>query len=256
VTRALVVLALVATPALADPRSTQAKADTLFEQGQAHYQAGEYQAAIPLFEEAYGLVHDPVYLFNIAQSYRKVADCFNAFEYYNRYLAQDPTSKQRDKVTAWLRELQPCVEQRHKEQEDALDAEALRRDAERRRIEAAKPRFADVDRGGPFRIAGIATASAGVIGLAAGVAFSIRGSNLQNELQTTCAKGCNWSDPAIRDKDSAGTRANVYAAIGWIGGGGAVLGGVGLYMLGRNRFEHVQITPVNGGATIGASASF
>jgi tetratricopeptide (TPR) repeat protein len=254
VTRALVVLALVATPALAEPRSKQAKADVLFEQGQAHYTAGEYQAAIPLFKEAYELVHDPVYLFNVAQSYRKVADCLNAFDYYNQYLAQDPTSQQRDKVTAWLRELQPCVEQRQKEQQDARDAEALRRDAERRRIEAAKPRFADVDRGAPYRIAGIATASAGVVGLAVGVVFTIRGSNLQSELQTTCAKGCNWND--YLDKDEAGKRANVYAAIGWIGGGVAVLGGVGLYMLGRNRFERVQITPVNGGATVGASASF
>jgi tetratricopeptide (TPR) repeat protein len=254
VTRALFVLAIVATPAFGEPRSAQEKADVLFEQGQAHYQAGEYQAAIPLFEEAYELVRDPVYLFNIAQSYRRVADCLNAFDYYNRYLAQDPTSKQRDKVTAWVRELQPCVEQRHKERRDAHDAEALRRDAERRRIEAAKPRFADVDRGGPFRIAGIATASAGVVGLAAGVVFSIRGSSLQSELQTTCAKGCNWND--YLDKDAAGKRANVYAAIGWIGGGVAVLGGVGLYMLGRNRFERVQITPVNGGATMGASASF
>jgi tetratricopeptide (TPR) repeat protein len=243
VTRAVVVLALVAAPVFGEPRAAQTRADVLFEQGQTHYQAGEYQAAIPLFQEAYELVHDPVYLFNIAQSYRKVADCLNAFDYYNRYLAQDPTSKQRDKVTAWLRELQPCVEQRHKEQQDARDAEQLRRDAERRRIEAATPRFADVDRGGPYRIAGIATASVGLAGLAAGIVYSIRGANLHDELQTTCAKGCNWNDPAIRAKDSAGSRANVYAAVGWIGGGVAALGGVGLYLLGRNRFERVQVTP-------------
>src|SRR5262249_59028642 len=95
------------TQAKTAPQTTQAKADVLFEQGQAHYQAGEFQAAIPLFKEAYELVHDPVYLFNIAQSYRKVADCLNAFDYYNRYLSQDPTTKQRDKVTPWLRELHP-----------------------------------------------------------------------------------------------------------------------------------------------------
>jgi tetratricopeptide (TPR) repeat protein len=253
VTKALVVLALVATPAFGEPRSAQAKADVLFEQAQAHYQAGEFQAAIPLFKEAYELVHDPVYLFNVAQSYRKVADCLNAFDYYNRYLAQDPKSKQHDKVSAWLRELQPCVEQRQKEQQDARDAEQLRREAERRRIDAATPRFADVDRGGPYRIAGIATASVGVVGIAAGIVFSIRGASLHNELQTTCTTGCNWNDPAIRDKDESGKRANVYAAIGWIGGGVAVLGGVGLYMLGRHRTERVQITPTSNGAMISGS---
>ena len=251
----MLVLALVARIAHADP-AAQAKADALFEKGQTAYQAGSFKDAIDLFKQAYELVHDPVYLFNIAQSYRKVADCLNAFDYYNRYLSQDPTTKQRDKVNAWLRELQPCVEQRQKEQQDAKEAERLRKEDERRRIDAATPRFGDVDRGAPFRIAGLATASVGALGLGVGVVFSVRGSNLRSELQTKCSMGCNWSDPMIRDKDNAGSRANLYAAIGWIGGGVAVLGGVGLYMLGRNRVERVQITPAAGGATISASGSF
>lgn len=46
----------------------------------------EFQGAIELFKQAYELVRDPVYLFNIAQSYRKVADCENSFDYYTQYL--------------------------------------------------------------------------------------------------------------------------------------------------------------------------
>jgi hypothetical protein len=37
-------------------------------------------------QQAYELVRDPVYLFNIAQSYRKVADCENSFDYDTQYL--------------------------------------------------------------------------------------------------------------------------------------------------------------------------
>ena len=74
---ALVVLTGVARADKVDP-ATQAKADALFEKGQALYLGDEFQGAIELFKQAYELVRDPVYLFNIAQSYRKVADCENS----------------------------------------------------------------------------------------------------------------------------------------------------------------------------------
>ena len=65
-----------AAPKPASP--AQKQADALFEKGLASYQGGKYQDAIAQFKQAYDLVHDPVYLFNIAQSYRKVADCTSA----------------------------------------------------------------------------------------------------------------------------------------------------------------------------------
>ena len=69
------------------------------------------QPAIKLFEEAYQLVHDPVFLFNIAQSYRKLYDCMPSAQYYERYLAEatDADESQRGKVqrrrasTGWAR---------------------------------------------------------------------------------------------------------------------------------------------------------
>ena len=54
--------------------------------------AGDMDGVVALFKDAYELVHDPVYLFNIAQSYRKVLDCIAATDYYAKYLAAAPNA--------------------------------------------------------------------------------------------------------------------------------------------------------------------
>lgn len=259
--------AVPAVPALAGdkiPPAVQSKADVLFEKAQGFYTAGQYQAAIPLFQEAYDLVHDPVYLFNIAQSYRKVLDCEKASEFYTRYLAAatDADPKQREKVTGWLRELQPCVEQRQQEH-DAVkraqeqDQERARQAQELERQRASKaPATARVDHGRSLRIAGLAVGAVGVVGVGVGVLYSIRGRSLRNELADSCRMGCDWTDPDLRAKDSDGQRANTVSAIGWIGGGVAVLAGAGLYLWGRSKVETLQITPSATGATVSARLSF
>ena len=212
------VLAGAVAPALAGDKiapAVQSKADVLFEKAQGFYTAGKYQASIPLFQEAYDLVHDPVYLFNIAQSYRKVLDCEQASEFYTRYLAAatDADAKQREKVNGWLRELQPCVEERQKEhdavkhaQEQDQERARQAQELERQRVSRA-PASVEVDRGRSLRIAGIAVGAVGAVGLGVGVLYSIRGRSLRNELADSCGMGCDWTDPDLRAKDSDGQRA-------------------------------------------------
>lgn len=237
----------------------QAKADALFERAQKHYQAGQYTDAIKLFTEAYELVHDPVFLFNLAQSYRKVLDCVKASDYYQRYLADatDADAKQRERVEQWLREIAPCVEQRREEAElarKAEEAERARKEEELRRQREEAARVQHIDRGRPFRLAGIAAAGVGVVGLGLGLGFSIHGSQLKSELAKDCADGCDWD--MLHDKHAAGERANTIAVIGWVGGVLAAGGGVTLYLLGRSRAEQVQVAPVAGGAAVSARLSF
>jgi tetratricopeptide (TPR) repeat protein len=256
-------VALAAAPALeahagAPDRAVQAKAAALFERAQKHYQAGEYSDAIKLFAEAYDLVRDPVYLFNLGQSYRKVLDCVKASDFYQRYLADatDADAKQRERVEQWLHEMSPCVEQRREEAERARraeEAERARRAEEQRQRDAAN-RPHDIDRGRTYRIAGIVAASVGAAGLGLGIGFTVRGSHLASELADECRDGCDWE--LLRDRDAAGERANTIAAIGWVGGGVAVAGGVALYLFGRSKIEHVQVAPVQGGATVSARLSF
>lgn len=240
-----------------DP-SVQAKADVFFEKAQAHYQAGEYQAAIELFKDAYELVHDPVYLFNVAQSYRKVLDCENAFDYYNQYLAHAPTAENKLKVEQWLRELEPCVEQRKTEHAGALRAQELERqrneDEARRRREAATPKLVEVDRGQPYRITGVVAGAVGIVGLGVAVGFSFHGASLKKQVADDCATSCDWDAEA--SKDAAGQRANTLAAVGYIGGGIAAIAGTALYFYGRARIEQIAVVPTSGGATVSAAIRF
>src|SRR5262245_44470609 len=117
--RALCVLVAMAGIASASPKSSspeQKQADALFVKGQASYESGKYPDAIEQFKEAYELVKDPVYLFNIAQSYRRVADCTAAAEYYRRYLDEAPNAENKQKVEQWLEEMRPCVEERQRQE--------------------------------------------------------------------------------------------------------------------------------------------
>ncbi|HTR51061.1 MAG TPA: tetratricopeptide repeat protein [Kofleriaceae bacterium] len=256
----LVVLVLCASRAHADEPSPQIKAAVLFEQAQADYEAGKYQAAIELFQRAYELVHDPVYLFNLAQSYRKVLDCEQATVFYKRYLDESPDAANKAKVQQWLVELEPCVERAQKEHEAARKLDELERqkreDDERRRREAAKPHDTVVDAGGTLRIAGYSAAGVGAVGFAVGIVYSIAGGHAKSDLAAKCKTSCNWDDPSVRALDSDGKHDNTMATIGWIGGGVALAAGVALYYLGYDRVEHVTIAPAPGGATVGARLSF
>jgi len=259
---ALLAVALTAATASAQPKpdkATRAKAAAMYEKGSAHYEAGRFSEAIPLFRDAYEMVRDPVYLFNLAQSYRKVLDCERASEYYLRYLqeATDADAKQRERVEGWRRELAPCVEERQTAAETARKAQAQAERA-RREAEAARgPRYRTIDDGQWFRIGGYVAMGLGAVGVGLGVSYGIEGANLKDELATTCASGCTWTDEALRDKDEAGKRANTLSKAFWIGGGVALAGGVALYFIGRSRVERVLITPVDGGgATVSTRLSF
>ena len=225
----------------------QTKADVIFERAQAAYQAGKFQAAIELFKDAYELVHDPVYLFNIAQSYRKVLDCVAATDYYNKYLEAAPNAENKAKVQQWLRELSPCVEQRRNDEEAKKKLDELERqkqlDAERQRQAALASRAHAVDRGKSLRIAGLVTAGTGAIGIGIGVAFSIRGTNLKNQVANDCATSCVWDNE--KSLDASGKRANTIALVSYIAGGVAALAGTTMFVVGRLKIESVAVSPTS-----------
>jgi tetratricopeptide (TPR) repeat protein len=262
---ALFATSLLASTAAAAPGSKQKAADKKFVEAQTAYQEGKFQAAIALFKEAYDLVRDPVYLFNIAQSYRKVADCVAAHEYYVKYLDAAPSAENKDKVRQWIVELKPCVDKAREREAEAAraneEAERQRREAEeanRQRFMPAAPVETEVDRGGPFRVTGIALAGIGALGIIAGAVFSVQGNGIQADLDDMCSppSTCLWDSPEIQSLHQDGETANSRAFIGYVGGGIALAAGIALYMVGRSRVETVIVTPNSGGATVGASLRF
>ena len=243
----------VATPLAAHADAAQ-DAAAMFAKAQQRYEAGEYRAAIRLFEDGYKLVHDPVYLFNIAQSYRKLFDCIPAANYYQQYLSEayDADQAQKDRVKAWLAELAPCVAD-HK---SAAQFEARPNpdpQATPIRIEREHP-------GRVQRIGGLVLVGAGVAAAVVGGVYLRRANELEGELETACTAGCLWTD-ALEATERDAKQANTNAVISWAIGAAAIGGGVGLYLWGRSKrvaAERVVIIPVPtaAGAAVSARVTF
>jgi tetratricopeptide (TPR) repeat protein len=89
----------------ATPADTTTRVKRLFEEGQAHYDLGEYDQAITAFRQAYELSSAPLLLFNIAQSHRLKGDCPRALEVYRHFVRLDPDSRHRGSAEDQIRSL-------------------------------------------------------------------------------------------------------------------------------------------------------
>lgn len=252
----LVVVA--AAPARAD--EARARAAALYDEGKVRYQAGDYVAAAGKFTEAYEIAQDPVYLFNIAQSYRNAADCKRAYDHYQRFLAEEPAATNADSVRTWLRELEPCAKRVEELERQAKRVEELERRSASAPVVAESPvalrapSEREIDRGRSLRLGGLALVGGGGVALLAGIVYGVKSEGYQREVAAACARGCAWEDVAARDE--AGRAANTRAWIGYVVGGLAIGGGAGLYVLGTTRVDRVTISPAAGGAQVSASLRF
>ncbi len=102
----LAIALLAAAPAAraqAPDPATRAKAH--YELGMTAYGLGHYDRAVQAFLQAYQVDPAPILLYNVAQAYWKKGDEEPAIIYYRRYLQADPSSKNRRRVLARIREL-------------------------------------------------------------------------------------------------------------------------------------------------------
>jgi tetratricopeptide (TPR) repeat protein len=102
-----VALCLAAPSARAD--ENEAKAKALYKSGVAHYEKGEYKAAIRDLRAADDLVHSPALAYNIAQAYRLLNDCRDALAWYRTYLDRDPLAPNKDKVNEQIGNMLKCL---------------------------------------------------------------------------------------------------------------------------------------------------
>lgn len=99
----LLVLALAAPAATAQDKTAEAKA--LFQQGQAAYAAGDFEAALQAFGAAHEAAPLPALWFNIAQCHRKLGhhqqaiDAFTSFKNQQKKIAPE-TRAEVDKLLA------------------------------------------------------------------------------------------------------------------------------------------------------------
>ena len=115
-------LAVLLLPALAwaEPKT----ADDWYKEGANQYNLGNFDKAVDAFKQGFSLEPDeskkPIYLYNVAQSYRLANDCKNALFFYRRFLAlkaNDPSKpippKTRKEIEDRIPELEACVQQQN-----------------------------------------------------------------------------------------------------------------------------------------------
>lgn len=81
-------LTAAGNPALADDKAT---AEAHFRSAEAHFQAGNFRAAIAGYTDSYALFPAPILLFNIGLCHEKLDEKQQAIDKYREYLASEPT---------------------------------------------------------------------------------------------------------------------------------------------------------------------
>lgn len=278
------VVALTTSPLPAVAFGPSTDADALYEEGRKDYNQNFFRSAIEKFEAAYERSKNPLILYNIGLTYKKLYD-----EEQKPELLKSARSALKDYVSAV--EKDPGLGADPEEVKPVL-ADI---DAELARIEAAPssepttpdeppPTSRDEDPGRKLKLAGIGLMASGggliVIGSILGGVFAVKGNNLSDKLNDGLypdleEKGCSdvasdGEPPACQgihdDIDAArsdGKSANTASTLSFalVGGLGAllVIGGAVSYVLGKKRTDdgrsaRVQVLPLAGfgrGGTMG-----
>ena len=232
--RALVIVAALAMPAVAQAPDDKARAEAIYADGQQLYAVANYGAAADRFKAAYALDPDPAYLFNIAQALRALHRCSEAATYYHRFLDQVASAPNLDKVRGYLDEVEACA-----------------------RKDVPTPP-APVDTRSSLRPVAVAIGVGGIVALGVGAGFAWHVSSLESTREGLCPAMCHWTQELTaraNDLQSKGDRASTIAIIGTSVGVAAVATGIVLYVLGAPT-DHVEIAPHAGGGVVSTRFSF
>jgi hypothetical protein len=219
-----------------------ARARTADDSARAHYDAHEYAEAIADYRRAYDAMPDPLYLFDIAQAYRKLGDCTNASALYRNYLRELPTADNRAKVEHFITEMDACA---------TPPPPAAVETTPHAEPPPDRPAPVDEPRGNRIlRTTGVITAAVGLVGVGVGIYFSHDAAGRASDLEAACAHGCDARDVASIDAD--GKTAEHRAVVSYIIGGSAVAAGVGLYLWSTQRTNPhpLIVTPTPNGASV------
>jgi tetratricopeptide (TPR) repeat protein len=231
----IVIACGLATNAFADPKSLTrfdtSKVEALFDRGTKHYNLAEWDAAIASFKQAYALMPDPSFLFNLGQAYRQKGSCREATDTYKSYLRN--ANEDRQKVEQFIRELEPCTKL---EMQRAGTARA-----------AGWPRS--------VRWAGYGTLGIGGVLLGTGLSFTIRARGAEKDFERACATGCE-AGSMLDVIEQRGHEASRNAKIFYVAGGATALLGAAMVVYGYRVGERLRLAPTAGGAIATTGGTF
>jgi len=252
---AAMLAAAVAVPATAEPvppnvgsRDRKAAAKAYADAGLAAHDRGDYDQAIAHYRKAYDLLPHPAMFFNIGQSYRLAGRGEQAIEMYRRYLAEAPGGSLAGQARSWIMAIERDAARGRSEPGSATTEERVA-GAGDRDDEAA---LADAPEapGRTWRIAGMATAGAGVVAVAAGGLFGLRARSLSDSLSKP---GAPYDAQTVAD----GERAERTMFVCYGVGGAMLIGGAAMYVLGRRAGDRrgTAVAPAIGPDRVGIMVS-
>ena len=259
----LVVLLLVLGAGAAAARAQPAK--ELYREGQALYDAGQYDEAIATWKEAYVLSDEPLLLFNLGQAYRLKGECAEARVHYENYLKRGTKLHTREAIEKTLSE---CEEKNREKQEPGdrqqvtgnggnvspPPAVAVPESGTGSGAATVAVSGSERDAGKRKKAAAIAVGGTGVVLLLTGVVFGVMASNDLEELEEADGE---WNEQ-LQSLEDRQARNAVLGPV-FIGAGvAAVAGGAVLYWMGRREAQAAAVgaAPAAGGGVVTLSGAF
>ncbi|HTL32828.1 MAG TPA: hypothetical protein VL326_06880 [Kofleriaceae bacterium] len=272
---ATLALLLVPTLALAQSAKDKQKAGELVKQAIAKSQAGDHQAAVDLYQEAYKLIPQPLLLSNIGSEYQQMDHKeVESLGWFCKYLASEgPQGQNSAYVTAQAKLLyirlggvtdvkdedvcKPIVKPA-----PVTPVDTGNTNTNTTPTEPVGPAPGPVDNGPktktpPMRYVGmgLAVVGAGMFGF--GVYEGLQAKSISDEI-TNHPMGDPW-DSNIKDREAEGESAEKKQIIFMAAGGVALVAGVAMVFVFKPKTEsaeqHVMVTPVVNGDTLGFAAA-
>jgi tetratricopeptide (TPR) repeat protein len=239
------------------PEKIPAKARVLANRGRVYHDAGDYQAAVAAFKEAYVLAPSPGLLFNIAQAYRLAGNCDEAAWMYRRFLDTNPNGPNKALAEQHLSVVEKCgrgglptiaIVKPIAKVPDPKSVARVDASASTSTNLTASTSFDTEDhKARTYKRVGVGlTVGAGAAFVGAAV-FALDARDAQNTVEETYQRGGKWSD--VKDVDARGKRSAMIATALGVGGGVALVSGAVFYGLGHRyeKAQHVAVVPTQGG---------
>lgn len=248
--RSLAALAalLVAGPALAQPPGTppaknRRAASELVKKANERVDAGDFAAAIDLYQQAYALAPDAGLLPNIGSAYQKLGKPQDALRYFCKYLHDESTGDAAGFAQAQVRALQLQLGTPHVDDHDlcapAKPIAAPNADAVEPAVPASPKPLASTTTPpaadhawDALAYVGLATAVVGVAALGIGTYDGVQAQHITNQIDGQ-PPGQPWPDN-IQELQRRGQRYEDQQVGFLIGGGVLLTAGAVLFVIGRS----------------------
>jgi hypothetical protein len=209
----------------------EARADALFERFQCLFDTRQYQASLPVLDEACQLRDTPRCLYNLALVHHSLFHCELAVRYYEAYLMRDPYDPAREQALSSLTELRGfcgAPESEPLSPPASLGILPLGENAgaaapARAAALAPVPQALLPDSGSPRRVLAFATLGAGAATAIATAVFAVYGQRAESDVVERAERTQKQKDAEAEALEHNGHRYNTLAWV-FLGSSVALLG--------------------------------